>query len=38
MDSGEFRLGFQRVIAAGTVKFEIVRIHSLYLYKRNARE
>ena len=33
--AGKLGLALQRLIAVGTVKFEFVRIHSLYLYKRN---
>jgi hypothetical protein len=36
--AGKLGFALQRLIAVGTVKFEFVRIHSLYLYKRNGRE
>lgn len=36
--AGKLGLAFQRLIAVGTVEFEVVRIHSLYLNKRNGRE
>jgi hypothetical protein len=36
--AGKLGLALQRLIAVGTVEFEFVRIHSLYLYKRNGGE
>lgn len=36
--AGKLGLALQLLIAVGTVEFKVVRIHSLYLYKRNGRE
>jgi hypothetical protein len=36
--AGKLSLAPQRLITMGTVEFELVCIHSLYLYKRDGRE